>query len=83
MNDRVNLTISRQLPKQTVADVTLFMNFGHYLGYARNVNIADERIKAGRNLAQSREFFVYGTKRVLTFADVFGRRLKELVRTSI
>ena len=25
---RLNLTISRQLPKQVVADVTLFMNFG-------------------------------------------------------
>ncbi len=44
VNDRVNLTISRQLPQQIVADLTLFMNFGRDVAYARNLNIADERI---------------------------------------
>ena len=44
VNDRMNLTISRQLPNQIVAEATLFMNFGHDVAYAQNINIADPRI---------------------------------------
>ena len=34
VNDRVNLTISRQLPNQIVVDGTLFFNFGRDVAYA-------------------------------------------------
>ena len=44
MNDRFNLSISRQLPSHIIVDTTLFANFGHDLNYAYNLNQVDPRI---------------------------------------
>jgi hypothetical protein len=44
VNDRINLTISRQFPAQVVAEVTMFLNFGRDVAYAYNLNQVDPRI---------------------------------------
>jgi hypothetical protein len=43
-NDRVNVTISRQLPNQIVAEATWFANFGRNLPYIQYLNLADPRL---------------------------------------
>ena len=42
-NDRINIMFQRQLPKELVASVTYFKNFGHQL-YVRNYNTTDPAI---------------------------------------
>jgi hypothetical protein len=42
-NDRINVSFQRQLPKELVASVTYFKNFGHQL-YVRNLNTTDPAI---------------------------------------
>lgn len=44
VNDRMNFTISRQLPAQILAEATMFFNFGSNVAYAYNVNAVDPRI---------------------------------------
>ena len=44
VNDRINLTLSRQLPAQIMAEVTMFLNFGRDVAYAYNLNQVDPRI---------------------------------------
>lgn len=44
VNDRYNLTLSRQLPGRLVINATLFMNRGHDLTYSRNLNPVDPRV---------------------------------------
>jgi hypothetical protein len=45
VNDRINVTFSRQVPGKIVADVTYFLNLGHDLSMqARDINAADPRI---------------------------------------
>jgi hypothetical protein len=41
INDRINLTIMREIPGQFKIDATWFMNFGRYVQHDRNVNQAD------------------------------------------
>ena len=54
VNDRFNLSISRQLPHRIVVEVTGFANFSHNLNYAYNLNQVDPKIiyqnKAPRQL---------------------------------
>jgi hypothetical protein len=45
VNDRINVTLSRQLPGKIVADVTYFLNIGHDLSMqAVDINAADPRV---------------------------------------
>ncbi|HVW86899.1 MAG TPA: carboxypeptidase regulatory-like domain-containing protein [Bryobacteraceae bacterium] len=44
VNDRLNISLQRQLPAQLLADITFFTNIGHNLPYSQNVNLADPRI---------------------------------------
>ena len=44
VNDRFNLTFSRQLPNQIVAEITYFMNLGHNVAYSWNGNQMDPQI---------------------------------------
>ena len=44
VNDRINVSVQRQLPGQLLFDGTFFVNLGHNLPYAQNVNLADPRI---------------------------------------
>ncbi|MEP6717439.1 MAG: TonB-dependent receptor, partial [Terriglobia bacterium] len=44
VNDRFNLTVSRQLPGRIVVNATFFMNQGHDLTYSRNLNLVDPRV---------------------------------------
>ncbi len=43
-NDRLSLSIQRQLPGQILLDVTAFVNYGSDLHYTRNINQADPRL---------------------------------------
>jgi Carboxypeptidase regulatory-like domain len=38
VNDRFNLTLSRQMPRHIVAEATFFANFGHNWNYYYNIN---------------------------------------------
>lgn len=40
-NDRVNVSLQRELVDQIVAEVTYFMNLGHNIPYTKRVNLAD------------------------------------------
>ncbi|MGH9663942.1 MAG: TonB-dependent receptor domain-containing protein, partial [Bryobacteraceae bacterium] len=44
VNDRINVSLQRQLPGQILADVTFFTNIGHNLPYTHNLNMVDPRI---------------------------------------
>ena len=43
-NDRINISVQRQLPGRLVADVTYFMAFSRNVPYTYNVNMADPNI---------------------------------------
>jgi hypothetical protein len=43
-NDRINISLQRQLPGRVLADVTYFMNFGRNLPYTYNLNQVDPNI---------------------------------------
>lgn len=65
VNDRFNLSISRQLPNRIVAEVTLFANFGNNWNYAYNLNQVDPRIiyehKGATAVTVPNPFFQYLT----------------------
>ncbi len=44
VNDRINVSLQRQLPAQILLDATFFVNLSHDLPYAQNLNLADPRI---------------------------------------
>lgn len=44
MNDRLNITLSRQLPNQILGEVTYFTNWGHGLPFLYNLNLMDPQI---------------------------------------
>lgn len=44
MNDRINLTLQRELPGRVVVDTTFFMNFGFNHSRDINLNLTDPRI---------------------------------------
>jgi hypothetical protein len=44
VNDRYNLTLSRQIPGRIVVNATLFMNQGRNITYSRNLNQVDPNI---------------------------------------
>ena len=43
VNDRINVSVQRQLPGRILADITFFMNIGRALPYAYNLNQVDPR----------------------------------------
>lgn len=65
INDRVNVTIMRELPGQIRADATYFLNFGRYVHRNRQVNMADPMLgytyKAQLSQNIPNPFFNYGT----------------------
>ncbi|MBL8230731.1 MAG: TonB-dependent receptor [Bryobacterales bacterium] len=67
VNDRLSLSIQRQLPGQFIADLTLFANYGHGLGNTRNLNMVDPRIGFANGVAINQvvanPFFNYLTAR--------------------
>ncbi|MEX2301840.1 MAG: carboxypeptidase-like regulatory domain-containing protein [Bryobacterales bacterium] len=44
INDRVNVSLQREIFSRIIVDATFFMNFGHNHPVNRNVNMADPRI---------------------------------------
>lgn len=44
VNDRINFTLQRELPRQIHGEVTYFMNLGHDLPYGRRPNIMDPQL---------------------------------------
>ena len=44
VNDRINISVQRQLPARILADITFFMNIGRNLPYAYNLNQVDPRL---------------------------------------
>jgi hypothetical protein len=44
VNDRLNVSLQRQLPAQILLDATFFVNLSHNLPYDQNLNLADPRI---------------------------------------
>jgi len=81
VNDRFNLSISRQLPGQIVAEVTLFANFSHDLPYTENLNMADPRLgyehKGALRATVANPFFQYLT------ADTFPGPLRNQRTVSV
>ncbi len=66
VNDRINVTLSRQLPGKIVADATYFLNLGHDLSnQARDINAADPRIgyanRAAMDVQVNNPFYNYLT----------------------
>jgi hypothetical protein len=65
INDRINVSIQRQLPAQIVADATYFVNYGHDLGYTRQFNLADPALsytyKAELSRSVANPFYQYLT----------------------
>ncbi|MCC6591447.1 MAG: TonB-dependent receptor [Bryobacterales bacterium] len=65
INDRINLSIQRQLPAQIVLDATYFMNFGHDLGYTKEFNLSDPKLsyqyKAELSRSIANPFYQYLT----------------------
>ncbi len=43
VNDRMNVSVQRQMPLQLLLDATFFMNIGRNMPYAQNLNLADPR----------------------------------------
>ncbi|MFB3827766.1 MAG: carboxypeptidase regulatory-like domain-containing protein [Bryobacteraceae bacterium] len=66
VNDRINVSVQRQLPDQMHLDVTFFMNFGHNLPYSKPFNMADPQYSYVQkaNLARTvpNPFYQYLTK---------------------
>jgi hypothetical protein len=54
-NERINVTLQRQLPWQLVVDATYFVNFGRDLPVTRDANLIDPRIgyQNGSRIAQA------------------------------
>lgn len=44
MNDRISVSLQRELPGRVITDITYFVNFGHNVPYTRNVNQMDPRL---------------------------------------
>ncbi|HZT33367.1 MAG TPA: TonB-dependent receptor [Bryobacteraceae bacterium] len=44
VNDRINVSLQRQLPARILADVTFFTNLSRNLPYTQNLNLMDPRI---------------------------------------
>lgn len=44
VNDRINVSVQRQLPAELLLDATFFANLSHNLPYSQDVNLADPRI---------------------------------------
>jgi hypothetical protein len=44
VNDRLNVSLQRQLPAQILLDATFFVNLSHNLPYSQDVNLTDPRI---------------------------------------
>jgi len=65
VNDRLNLTFSRQLPNQIVADITYFVNLGRNVAFSRNLNQMDPRIayaaKGAVDVSVANPFYRYLT----------------------
>jgi Carboxypeptidase regulatory-like domain/TonB dependent receptor len=65
VNDRFNLTISRQLPGRVVVEATYFANFGHNLTYTYNLNQVDPKIiyqyKGATSVSVPNPFYNYLT----------------------
>jgi len=65
INDRLNLSLQRQLPWQFAADVTYFVNLGHDFNYNRNMNMADPQLrytyKAALSQSVNNPFYQYLT----------------------
>lgn len=65
VNDRLNISVSRMLTNETVADVTYFANIGHDLPYTRNLNQIDPRLsyehKSALDATVPNPFFLYLT----------------------
>jgi hypothetical protein len=55
VNDRMNLSLQRELPGRVVADITYFVNLGRNHPYTRNINQIDPRIgyQNGTRVTQS------------------------------
>lgn len=55
VNDRINISLQRQLPGKILADITFFMNFGSRLPYNYDLNQIDPRIgfRVGNAVNQS------------------------------
>ena len=65
VNDRFNVTFSRQLPNQIVAEITYFMNFGRNVAYSWNGNQMDPQIgytnKSAIDVSVANPFYQYLT----------------------
>jgi len=74
VNDRMNITLSRQLPNQIVAEVTYFANFGRNVAYSRDLNQMDPTIgyqyKSAIDASVPNPFYQYLTP------DKFGGNLR-------
>jgi len=44
LNDRLNVTVQRELFNKIVVDATYFVNFGHDLPYTKNLNLRDPQL---------------------------------------
>ena len=81
VNDRLNVTFSRQLPSQILAEVTYFANFGRNLAYAYNQNLMDPQLgytnKTALDAAVSNPFYQYLT------ADKFPGSLRNQKTVSL
>jgi len=65
VNDRFNLSLSRQLPHRIVVEATGFANFSHNLNYAYNLNQVDPSIiyqnKGATSVTVANPFYQYLT----------------------
>jgi hypothetical protein len=65
INDRLNVSIQRQIPGEIVLDGTFFLNYGHDLGYSRQLNLADPaltyRFQAELSRSVANPFYQYLT----------------------
>lgn len=64
VNDRFNLTVSRQIPGRIVVNATLFMNRGRNLTYSQNLNQVDPRV-----------IYKYGSATSVTVPNPFNNYL--------
>lgn len=81
VNDRLSLSIQRQLPGQILLDVTGFMNFGSNQMYTRNLNMVDPNLsytyKTALQQNVANPFYNYLT------SDVFPGPLRNQSQVSI
>ena len=65
VNDRLNVTLQRQLPGKVQAEITFFANYGHNLPYAKQANLSDPQLsytyKSALDQRVSNPFFQYLT----------------------